>query len=43
MQTLIPRINRVEIVEEGEGGIMRPGGPDYLKVRFDRDGAFASA
>ena len=43
MQTMIPRINRVEIVEEGEGGIMRPGGPDYLKVRFERDGAFAPA
>jgi len=43
MRTLIPRINRVEIVDEGEGGALRPGGPDYLKVRFELDAAAALA
>jgi cytochrome P450 len=43
MQTLAPRIKRVEIVEEGEGGALRPGGPDFMKVRFELDRAFVTA
>ncbi|MEX0750096.1 MAG: cytochrome P450 [Dehalococcoidia bacterium] len=41
MRTLIPRIKRLEIIEEGEGGALRPGGPDYMKVRFELDAAAA--
>jgi cytochrome P450 len=43
MQTLIPRIKRIEITEEGEGGALRPGGPDYMKVRFELDAAATRA
>jgi cytochrome P450 len=37
MQTLAPRIKRLEIVEEGEGGALRPGGPDRMMVKFELD------
>jgi cytochrome P450 PksS len=35
MQTLAPRIKRLEIVDEGEGGALRPGGPDRMMVKFE--------
>jgi cytochrome P450 len=35
MATLAPRIKRLEITDEGEGGALRPGGPDKMMVRFE--------
>lgn len=37
MQTLAPRIKRLEIVDEGEGGTIQVGGPDKMMVRFELD------
>lgn len=37
MQTLAPRIKRLEIVEEGEGGALQVGGPDKMMVRLELD------
>jgi cytochrome P450 PksS len=37
MQTLAPRIKSLKIVEEGEGGALRPGGPDRMMVKFELD------
>jgi cytochrome P450 len=34
MQVLVPRIKRLEVVDAGEGGALRPGGPDKMMVRF---------
>ncbi len=36
MHTLAPLIKRLEIVDAGEGGAMRPGGPESMIVRFTR-------
>jgi cytochrome P450 len=41
MQTLAPRIKRIEILAEGEGGALRPGGPDFMTVRFELDPAYS--
>ena len=35
MSILAPRIKRLEIVEGGSEGVLRPGGPKVLKVRFE--------
>jgi cytochrome P450 len=35
MQTLAPRIAGLKIVDEGEGGALRPGGPDRMMVQFE--------
>jgi len=43
MRTLAPRIRKVEILGEGEGGALRPGGPDWLTVRFELDPAATPA
>jgi hypothetical protein len=37
MRTLVPRITRLEITDEGEGGALRPGGPTSMMVRFTPD------
>ncbi len=41
MSILAPRIKRLEILEGGSEGVLRPGGPKALKVRFELDPAFA--
>ena len=43
VRTLTSRIKRLEIVDEGEGGALRPGGPKSMMVRFELDPAFAPA
>jgi cytochrome P450 len=40
MRTLVPRITRLEITDEGEGGALRPGGPTSMMVRFELDPAW---
>lgn len=40
MRTLAPRITRLEITDEGEGGALRPGGPKSMMVRFTPDPAW---
>jgi len=34
LETLLPRITGVEIIDTDAEGLMRPGGPDRLRVRF---------
>ena len=38
-RTLARRIKRLEIVDQGEGGALRPGGPESMTVRFEVDRA----
>jgi cytochrome P450 len=41
MQTLAPRIKRLLIVDQGEGGALQVGGPERMMVRFELDPAYA--
>jgi cytochrome P450 len=41
MAVLAPRIKRLEILEGGSEGVLRPGGPKALMVRFELDPTFA--
>jgi cytochrome P450 len=41
MRTLAPRIKRLRVVDAGEGGALRPGGPKSMMVEFERDPAYA--
>jgi cytochrome P450 len=41
MSLLAPRIKRLEILEGGGEGVLRPGGPKALKVRFEVDPEYA--
>ncbi|HYM16893.1 MAG TPA: cytochrome P450 [Dehalococcoidia bacterium] len=43
LQTLLPRIERVEVTDTDAGALLRPGGPDALHVRFQLDRASVPA
>jgi cytochrome P450 PksS len=43
MRTLAARISRLDIIDEGEGGALRPGGPKAMTVRFELDPAYTPA
>ena len=37
LETLLPRIKRVEVLDADAGALLRPGGPDAMQVRFELD------
>jgi cytochrome P450 len=43
LETLLPRIKRVEILDAEAGALLRPGGPDSMQVRFELDRASVPA
>jgi len=43
LRMLLPRLNRVEILETDAGALLRPGGPKSLRVRFELDRASVPA
>ena len=43
LETLLPRIKRVEILDADAGALLRPGGPDAMQVRFELDRASVPA
>lgn len=43
LETLLPRIRRVEVLDADAGALLRPGGPDAMQVRFELDRASVTA
>ncbi len=43
LETLLPRIKRVEVLDADAGALLRPGGPDAMQVRFELDRASVTA
>ena len=43
LETLLPRIKRVEILDADAGALLRPGGPDSMHVGFELDRASVPA
>lgn len=43
LRTLLPRVSRFSLEDVAPEGLLRPGGPKSLQVRFDLDRTYASA